>query len=210
MVTIEQKILLFSKLLNQSMDHSFEEELKELEKQYKEKLQKTKDEVGIEVTQIVEKANKSFEINKNQIISKSKVKLKNETMLLKEKYYNLFISALKLKLNSYVKSNEYKNYLSNSLNNLDDKLFSNNGNLAIWLTKIDHEKYGDFIIDIIERKYNSTCLLNCLDTIIGGLIIENTEEKFRIDLSIDSILEDNKLYIMQTLFDALEAGDING
>jgi len=42
MVTIEQKLLLFSKLLHQSMDKKFAEELDEIKKQYKYKLQKIK------------------------------------------------------------------------------------------------------------------------------------------------------------------------
>jgi len=42
MVTIEQKLLLFSKLLHQSMDKKFQEELAEVEEQYRAKLQKSK------------------------------------------------------------------------------------------------------------------------------------------------------------------------
>ncbi|MDD4781672.1 MAG: V-type ATP synthase subunit E [Tissierellia bacterium] len=209
MVTIEQKLLLFSKLLNQSMNQSFEEELKELEKQYKEKLQKTKEEVDLEANKIVEKENKNFELKKNQIISKSKIKLKRETMLLKEKYYNQFLNSLKVKLNFFVNSKEYKNYLANNLKKLDNELFNNYSNLVIYLTKIDYDKYSEFIKENIEEKFNVTCIFNCLDTLIGGLIIENTEKNYRVDLSIDSILEENKLYIMQELFNALGTGDIN-
>lgn len=208
MVTIEQKLLLFSKLLNQSMDQTFEEELKSLEKQYKEKIQNIKETVDLEANEIVEKAKKNYEVKKNQNISKSKVKLKKEMMLLKEKYYNLFINNLKIKLNSFVESKEYKNYLSNILMNLNDELFSNN-NVMIYLTKFEYDKYGDFIKENIKKTFNSNCSFTCLNTIIGGLIIENTEKSFKVDMTIDSILEENKLFIMQALFNALEAGELN-
>lgn len=208
MVTIEQKLLLFSKLLNQSMNHTFDEELKKLEKQYDEKIQKNKEEIDLEVEEIIEKAKKNYEIKKNQNTSKSKVILKKEKMLLKEKYYNLFIDKLKTKLNLFVKSKEYENYLSNIIMNLNDELFSNY-KVTIHLTKFDYDKYGEYIREKVKKRFNSDCSFSFLGTIIGGLIIENTEKNFRVDMSIDSILEENKFYIMQTLFNAIEAGEIN-
>jgi V/A-type H+-transporting ATPase subunit E len=208
MVTIEQKLLLFSRLLNQSMNQTFQGELKSLEKKYKEKIQEIKETVDSEANEIVEKAKKNYEIKKNQNISKSKIKLKKETMLLKEKYYNLFINKLKIKLNSFVESKGYEKYLSDIIMDLNNELFSNN-NVMVYLTKFDYDKYGKFIKENIKKTFNSNCSFTCLNTIIGGLIIENSEKNFRVDMTVDSILEENKLFIMQALFNALEAGELN-
>ncbi|MDF2675822.1 MAG: hypothetical protein K0Q97_112, partial [Bacillota bacterium] len=42
---------------------------------------------------------------------------------------------------------------------------------------------------------------------LGGIILEIPEHNLRFDTTIDSVLEENETYIMQTLFEALEAGE---
>lgn len=213
MVTIEQKLLLFSKLLNQSMDKKFEEELKELGNQYREKIQKNKDAVDNEVRSIEEKAKIGTETMRTQSLSKSRVSYKKEIMSLNEKYYKVFISKLRERLNSFVKSDKYQDYLSNIIFKLNEELFDSNemDNIIIYLVKSDYDKYGEFIKQEISKKQNKTNIMfKTLNTIIGGLIVENPENNFKFDLTIDAVLEDNKGYIMQTLFQALEAGGYNG
>ena len=115
---------------------------------------------------------------------------------------------LNTKLNDFIKSKEYEDYLSNILMSLNAELFSNDNGM-IYLTKFDYDKYGQFIKENIKERFNFNCSFSCINTIIGGLIIENTKKEFKVDMSIDSILEENKLYIMQVLFNALEAGEFN-
>jgi hypothetical protein len=43
------------------------------------------------------------------------------------------------------------------------------------------------------------------DSIIGGFIAVDTDSDIRMDFSIKTLLEDNRPYMMQTLFQALEA-----
>lgn len=213
MVTIEQKLLLFSKLLNQSMDKKFEEELKELDNQYREKIQKNKEAVDNEVRSIEEKAKIGTETKYAQSLSKSRVNFKKEVMSLNEKYYKVFMSKFKEKLNSFVKSDEYRMYLSNILTKLNDELFSSEKILSvvIYATEYDFDKYGEFIRhEIVEKHSDLNIVFKKTDTIIGGLIVENTENNFKVDMTIDAVLEDNKGYIMQTLFQSLEAGAYNG
>lgn len=213
MVTIEQKLLLFSKLLNQSMDKKFQEELKEMEKQYKEKLQKNKENVDSEVRIIEERARIGTETKRTQSLSKSKVKLKKEIMSLNEKYYNTFMDKFKNKLYTFVQSDRYKEYLSNIILRLNEEFSINNriNNIIVYLSKNDYDKYAEYIKQLIVKdKSEINIIYNTTDLIIGGLILENPDNNYRIDLSVDSILEDNKTYIMQTLFEALEAGVYNG
>ena len=213
MVTIEQKLLLFSKLLNQSMDKKFEEELKELESQYNEKILKSKEAVDNEVHSIEEKAKIGNETKRTQSLSKSRVSLKKEIMSLNEKYYKIFISKLKEKLISFVQSDNYKTYLYNLITKLNEELLESENikNIIIYINKYDYDKYVEFIRqEIIKKNRDINIEFKMSDMIIGGLIVENPENKFKVDLTIDAVLEDNKSYIMQSLFQALEAGEYNG
>jgi len=91
MVTIEEKIKLFYKLLSQSMDKQFTGELKELENSFESKIQKLQDEVDKEAKEIEEKARKKAETKRAESLSKSKVIIKKDIMALKEKYYYIFM-----------------------------------------------------------------------------------------------------------------------
>ncbi len=211
MVTIEEKINLFYKLLSQSMDKQFTNELKELENSYESKIQKLEDEVDKEAKEIEEKARKKAETKRAESLSKSKVIIKKDIMALKEKYYYLFMDKFNEKLNEFIKSEEYKSYLSKIISNLITEIKSyEKCDLVIYLTKNDMDKYSDFIKTEITKKHECNVSFKASYDIKGGLTAELADKNLKIDSSIDAVLEDNKTYIMQTIFETLEAGDYNG
>lgn len=211
MITIEEKIKLFYKLLNQSMDIHLAEDLREMEDTYKFKLEKLKNNVDKEAKEIEEKALKRAEIKRAESISKSKVIIKKDIMALKENHYYTFMDKFKLALKEFVNSNEYKTYLSNIISKLSDDIKSyGNNDVVIYVTNKDKEKYSDFIKVELNKKISNNIVFKTTENFIGGLVAEFTEKNIKIDMSIDAVLEDNKIYIMQTIFETLEAGDYNG
>lgn len=211
MITIEEKIKLFYKLLNQSMDIHLAEDLKEMEYSFKFKLERLKNNVDKEAKEIEEKALKRAEIKRAESISKSKVIIKKDIMALKEKYYYTFMDKFKTALKEFVNSNEYKTYLSNIISKLSDDIKNyGNNDVVIYVTNKDKEKYSDFIKGELNKKISNNIVFKTTENFIGGIVAEFTEKNIKIDMSIDAVLEDNKTYIMQTIFETLEAGDYNG
>lgn len=213
MVTIEQKLLLFSKLLHQSMDKNFAEELEELEKQYRYKLQKNKENVDKEVENILGNARKKVETGNAEFISKSKMNIKKQSMAVKEKYFEILMDHFNGMLKEFVKSESYKQYLLGLFVNLDEEMNKNeNDSVIVYLTETDNDKYGLLIKRAIELKYNyeNITFKEINESIIGGIVVEFPEKSLRINMTIEAVLEENQPYIMQTLFEALEAGEYNG
>lgn len=211
MITIEEKIKLFYKLLNQSMDIHLAEDIKDVENSYKFKLEKLKSNVDKEANEIEERAIKRAEIKRAESISKSKVIIKKDIMALKEKYYFAFMDKFKSELKEFTNSNEYKTYLSKIISKLSDDIKSySNSDVVIYVTNSDKEKYSDFIKSELSKKISNNIIFKATENIIGGLVAEFTEKNIKIDMSLDTVLEDNKTYIMQTIFETLEAGDYNG
>ncbi len=210
MVTIEEKIKLFYKLLNQSMDKQLTNEILELEKNYESKVQKLKNEVDKEAKEIEEKALKRAETKRAESISKSKVIIKKDIMGVKEKYYYVFMDKFNDKLNEFIKSSEYKTYLANIISNLIPIIKKyEKCNLIIHLNKNDIDNYSDFIKSEITKNYDCNISFKTNLNIKGGFISEIADKNLKIDSSIDTVLEDNKTYIMQIIFETLEAGDYN-
>lgn len=213
MVTIEQKLLLFSKLLHQSMDKKFAEELEEIEKQYGYKLQKNKEEVDKEVENIEQNARKKVETGNAESISKAKISIKKENMSVKEKYFKILMDHFKDTLKEFVKSEKYKQYLLGLIIKLNEEMGNSEGdNLIIYLTETDNDKYRSLIKQEITSNHNfkNITFKTISESIIGGIIAEYPEKSLRINMTIEAVLEENESFIMQTLFESLEAGEFSG
>ncbi|MEL7646702.1 MAG: V-type ATP synthase subunit E family protein [Sedimentibacter sp.] len=211
MVTIEQKLLLFSKLINNSMDKSLNEELKELEKQYDLKIKKNMEETDHMAKSIEERAEKKAEMKRTESLSRSKVIIKREIIVLKEKYYYTFMEAFKNRLSEFVESEMYKTYLSGLISTVEKLINSyEECSVVISMRESDKNKYSEFIEQ--ELKKSKSCKsveFKSTNDIMGGFIAVVDDKDIKIDLSVDAVLEENKMYIMQTIFEALEAGDLN-
>lgn len=205
MVTIEQKLLLFSKLINHSMEKDFKDELKELEKQYSLRSDSSKDEIDAAAQSIEERARKKAEMRRTESLSKQAVNIKREILLQKEKCYYIFMEKLKSRLTEFVNTEEYKTYLLNLIKKIN--ITDENYDWVIYLTESDNKRYSELIKEELKKNNINIEFKNSYN-IIGGLIVIDKDKNTKIDFSIDSVLEDNKTYIMQTIFDALEAGGI--
>ena len=211
MITIEDKIKLFYKLLNQSMDIHLTEDLKDIEDNYKYKIQRLQSVVDKEAKDIEEKAAQRVEVRRAESLSKSKVIIKKDIMALKEKYYVIFMNKFNSKLAEFVQSEEYKSFLSNIISRVVTEIKGyEDCNLLVYMSKNDIDKYGDFVKAEINKKISLNVNFKQNPNIIGGLIAEIKEKNIKIDSSIDAVVEDNKMYIMQTIFETLEVGDYNG
>ena len=208
MVTIEQKVLLFSKLIDQLMNSQFTEGLKNLEAEYSVKLEKNRKSTDLEVNKILSNAKKKRDLEISKAYSNFKINEKKEYMLVKENCYNKFMVSLKSYIDDFIKSDKYKDYLLKLINdiNLEKNHISN---MIIYMTNNDYNRFSELIsMQLKSLGYNddSYKIVVAKDNIIGGIIVENNVDKFRLNLSIKAVLEDNKPYIMQMLFEALEAG----
>ena len=207
MVTIEQKLVLFSKLLSQSMNLKYEEELDRLEKDIRLKIQKAKEKADKEAQEIEDRAAKKAEARYAESRSKLKVAARKDIMSAKEKYFDIFMISFKNKLQDFVQSKEYKTYLYKNILKLNNELKNyDKSDLTICLSTKDFNKYGDYIKAEISK--NHTVALKTAD-ITGGIVALVPSKNIKFDLSIDSVLEDNKTLIMQSLFEVLKAGEYN-
>ncbi len=206
MVTIEQKIVLFSKRTYQLMNANFKETLQELETEYDKKFEENKNYVDLQVKKIISNAHKKRDLEVSKIQGTLKMNDKKEYMLEKERCYEKFMNKLKAYINDYVKGESYKDYLLKLINGIDLKPTEMN-DISLYLTNEDYGKYKNLLSEELKKlgySENNYKVEAINSSIIGGFIIDDNINKIRIDLSIKSLLDDNKEYIMKILFEALE------
>lgn len=212
MVTIEEKLSLFSKLLQQDIAHTAQEELRKLEEEYLEKMAIAKEHADKEAQEIIDKALRKAELKKVEILSKSKISTKRDTMLAKERCIERFIEQLAIRINDFLTTKEYKDYLGRIISKSEElKNYSNP--IVVYTTQKDHDLYLQYIkeqlVDLGIDESNITFDIKD-NSMIGGLIIEDISDKVRIDLSIATYFEESKTFIIESVFEAIrEAGESN-
>ena len=203
MVTIEQKLSMFNKLLQRSMDDNFTAEMEYLRGDYSKKLQQGKSAVDKEVKNIEKKAYQRAEKEKAEILNKSTIKQRMDYMSVKEELFSVVLTHFRNRIDEFIQSEQYKAYLISLAKQLKDFEKSSN-NIAIFMTQTDFKQYGEDIKHVFPDIFKGGSKIEFADDkIIGGLILINPEANTRIDLSIKTLLEESKPAMMQTFFQAL-------
>lgn len=210
MVTIEQKLTLFSKLLNQDIKEEMDKKFNALEEEYQRRIAENKFLVDKEVAEIIEQARRRAELKKVELISKGKLASKKEMMLVKEELIARFMTALENKIKDFTKTEEYKLYLSTKFQELKSLKGSKN-HLEVYLTPSDYEMHQNFIkeglvkIGLKEDKLS----FNLSDQdMLGGFIIEDPVLRIRIDESIRTLIQDKKDEMIEKI--SLAIGEVGG
>ena len=210
MVTIEQKLTLFSKLLNQGIKEEMDEKFAQLEKEYEKRMAESKFQTDRESNESIEKARKRAEIWKVERVSKERLDSKKEMMQVKEEIISKFMNALERKILAFTETETYLNYLKQLIQNISSAEYGK-GSLQIELTKTDYEKNQKWISKILEEQGISKKQMHfevTKENILGGMIINNPDENTRMDLSISAILEEAKDHIVEKITRAIgEVGD---
>jgi vacuolar-type H+-ATPase subunit E/Vma4 len=120
------------------------------------------------------------------------------------------MEQLRKKIDSFILSEDYHNYLFLMAKKLvEQDQFSDT--LMIYMTVRDIDKYSEGLKQqLYEAGKREVTFRQAGDSIIGGFIAEEPGGSIRINLSIEALLEDNKPYIMQTLFQTIETGEAYG
>lgn len=204
MVTIKQKLSVFSKLLHQSMEIEYDTQMKKLDDEYKKKIEKSRNETDIKVNKILNKAKTKSDTQLAENNSRSSISLKKESVSVKEKYYNVFMQEIHKSIQEFIKSDKYKKYLSSVIDLIfKENKFSNN--LVIYMTNSDAEKYRSIVKDkITDINKNFRLQFKKDNDMIGGIIVEDIDGNYRINMSIQSILEENEPYIINLLYKELD------
>lgn len=210
MVTIEQKLTLFSKLLSQELKEEVSQKTMELEKEYEGKIAESKYKIDREAADIIDNARKRAEAKKIELISKGKMSSKKETMLTTEKVVVRFTEALIERARAFVDKPVYETYLKHTVAQLEElKDYANP--LVIYMQEKDIARHKDFIEkELIKIGVQKEQLEfeKAESDIIGGLIIADPTLNMKIDMSMQSIIEESKDRIVEIVTGALgEVGE---
>lgn len=206
MVTIEQKLTLFSKLLNQDIKAEMTEKFDQLDKEYEKRIAESKFQVDKEASKIVEEARKRAEIKKVELISKGKLSSKKEMMQAKEEMIKRFMKSLEEKTVEFTQTLEYAKYFKQMIKRLGD-FKEDEDELIVYLSQRDYGQNQAWIKEEFLKQGIGQEKLKfdvAQTNILGGCIVVNPKMNTRIDLSIRATLDEARDQIIEKISRAIE------
>lgn len=207
MITVEDKLNIFYKMVLEREKESFEKILDEIEEKNKITLDEHKNKVSLKRDEMIEKKKKSGKIMKEQKISQAIVETRQKIFRKKEELLEDLLLSIKEKSKVFVCSKEYENYLLRELESILNEVEGKN--IVLYLKLEDNKKYGDSIINLANKLNIKITFKEANENIVGGFLIFDEDKTYLIDETFKIKIEENKYLVGEKLYETLEkAGDI--
>lgn len=191
MATIEDKIKLFSKIVYEKAQEEEQKKLDEFEKEKEKAIEKEKSILEEKKSSAMEETRKKTALKTNEIMASVKVQSQNELLEAKRNMIDEIIKEIRNKLESFVLSEDYHDFLMKQA--LASTADLEEGSFILELTHRDFEEYSNEIKEKISVSDNKHFEIEETDEeMIGGLIVESTSHRFRINNSLAARLMEYK------------------
>lgn len=200
MITNEEKIDLFKKIVYELELNKSEEKILEAEKLNKQILKDKKEELLKLEEDYLRKVETRVKLRKDQIVSKTEQDNRDKLLNLRSEFLEDMLNSIKSKAEEIVKSNEYSSYISNKIeeviSNIDEK------KLFVFY-KPDDEVAKKTIEDTLTKKNLEFELSSSSDIKIGGFKVRNSDGTFEYDMSFQGLINSYYYEIGKLLYNSL-------
>ncbi len=213
MITIEEKLNVFTKMVLGKVQVEYEEKYKEITKQNNEKIEEYKNKLADKKEKIIVNSIEKGKNEKNKLISQARLDKKRQILMKKQECIEKVINQLYKMAKDFSKTSEYKNFLVHILEEILPKL-TNEKDIKIYANEKDVKDFSDIFVKVAEKhgfSKKSVYIEEFKEELIGGLVVYNGDMTLKMDSSINTIIEDNRWEVGQRVHETLqESGDFNG
>ena len=181
MITIEDKIESFKRILNEEIDEKYDEELKKIASETERLITEYKAKKYEEIEKLKREYRTKLDNKSDKIRSKTLKEGQDIILNTNKEIYDEFFKALKEELNNSYMTEKGVSYLKNTLKNVKSEINSND---IIYV----YEKSFERDNEIIKNVLGDIKVEKSLDIKVGGFEIENVERTYRLNYSIDFLL----------------------
>lgn len=181
MITIEDKIESFKRILNEEIDEKYDEELKKIASETERLITEYKAKKYEEIEKLKRDYRTKLENKSDKISSKTLKEGQDIILNTNKEIYDEFFKALKEELNNLYMTEKGVSYLKNTLKNVKSEINSND---IVYV----YEKSFERDKGIIKNVLGDIKVEKSLDIKVGGFEIENSERTYRLNYSLDFLL----------------------
>ena len=181
MITIEDKIESFKRILNEEIDEKYDEELKKIASETERLITEYKAKKYEEIEKLKREYRTKLENKTDKIHSKTLKEGQDIILNTNKEIYDEFFKALKEELNTLYMTEKGEEYLKNTLKNVKSEINSND---IVYV----YEKSFERDKEIVKNVLGDIKVEKSLDIKVGGFEIENLEKTYRLNYSLDFLL----------------------
>jgi len=181
MITIEDKIESFKRILNEEIDEKYDEELKKIASETERLITEYKAKKYEEIEKLKRDYRTKLENKSDKIRSKTLKEGQDIILNTNKEIYDEFFKALKEELNSLYMTEKGEEYLKNTLKNVKSEINSND---IVYV----YEKSFERDKEMVKNVLGDIKVEKSLDIKVGGFEIENVEKTYRLNYSLDFLL----------------------
>lgn len=181
MITIEDKIESFKRILNEEIDEKYDEELKKIASETERLMTEYKAKKYEEIEKLKREYRTKLDNKSDKIRSKTLKEGQDIILNTNKEIYDEFFKALKEEINSLYITEKGEEYLKNTLKNVKSEINSDD---IVYV----YEKSFERDNEIIKNVLGDIKVEKSLDIKVGGFEIENVERTYRLNYSLDFLL----------------------
>ncbi|MCX7694438.1 MAG: V-type ATP synthase subunit E family protein [Caloramator sp.] len=194
MITIEEKLNFFTKLVYEKVEKENRDIIQRFEEEYGKILIEKKKEYEEEAKNFEERVKSEIELNRTQILSKAHIKGKRIILERKNAIYNKALEDVISYIKEIKGKKEYRQYFSNKLNNLIKINNIKEANLIV--SRQDWELWGKEV----DEGYKKVLKVEFEEKLDGGFILIDLNNNLKYDFSIENIIDESREKIGEKLF----------
>ncbi len=211
MITVEDKLEIFYKIVYKDEEEKYLKALKELEDNNQKLLENKKEEMKRQREEIIRRKVTQAKVERNELKSEG---LEDTKARLRQKRKQIemdLISSIIDRAKEFAKSKEYGEYLCM---NLDKYLveFEEEEDEVVLILRDEDRLISESCLMKLKKKTGKTFIVEALsEEKIGGFMLSNKERTFNIDHTLRTMIQEKEYMIGKKLNQALgEVGEVNG
>lgn len=192
MITIDDKISSFQKIINEDISEKAQKEIDEYILETEEKVSKYKEKKYDEINRIKREYKSRLDSKSESMHSRMEKEGQDILLSTNKAIYEEFFKDLKEKLREKYTSAKGEQYLENTLSKIKDSLKSTD-TIYLYDTTYDRDRAT------VERILPNIGIDVSKNIKLGGFEVENAEKTYRMNYSLDSVISEEYTNILTKL-----------
>lgn len=191
MITIEEKIRLFTKILYDGVERENKKTVEEFNREFSNIIAEKTMEFKSEADELWKRSKDRASKESFQIISKARFEAKKIILEREKRLVSEAVKAVKDYAEGYTQGEEYADYFKSILEDMKDEKLQKD-EITVYVTERDLCRFDK---DIKEAFNNEGLDIAVDDLIIGGLMVIDNKRHIKIDMSISTRIDEAREFI---------------
>ncbi|ADL08458.1 V-type ATP synthase subunit E [Thermosediminibacter oceani] len=202
--TIDDKISLFTKVIFERLEHEYSEKYQKLVDRYEAQKAALSEEFKKKMEEKVSEAAREANVKREQMVSRARADAHFEVLRKREELLERLLNEVRDKIKKFLNTPGYMEFLKKMLVQVTSR-FPKGEKIIYIFTPTDLGKYEQVIRSIISdlKPPGEFEIVSGDDSMIGGVVARSESGRIEVDLSVDTLVEENRSVLARLLYNHL-------